>query len=266
MAATSPSSTILTPDSITRRLLHHAATNPSHAAVVSPTLTLSYAELAEQVRTQAGKLRDAGLSRASVVGILCADDTQHLVLCLAATQLGATSITVPTHEAEQTQNNLVKRCGVTHIVDEMLSVIATTSNGNPASNAAEASTAYLLFSTSGTTDDAKLVMQYDSDLVSQAHRHIESTEERFACIASMEHNFSKRHRLYCIAEGATNIFLDPDRESLVDQCLSLKVNVLHLSAFQAHELLAIDGISKLSGIRLKLGGSHVPAPLREQLC
>ena len=81
----------------------------------------------------------------------------------------------------------------------------------------------------------------------------------------MEQNFAKRHRLYCVAAGATNVFLDADQQSLVAQCQSLNVNVLHVSAFQAQELLATPDITALSNIRLKLGGSHVPLPLRELL-
>jgi acyl-coenzyme A synthetase/AMP-(fatty) acid ligase len=265
MAANPASCTTSTPNSIIERLFHHAEVTPSHHAVVTPASTLSYEQLAQLVRAQAEKLCDAGISGNSVIGITCTDDSQHLVLCLAAAYIGATSITVPSHEAEQYQDDLISRCGVTHSVDEKLAVISMSPGSNSGSIPVSAPTACLLFSTSGTTGNAKLVIHYDSDLVAQAHRHIGSEQERFVCLASMEHNFAKRHRLYCVAAGATNIFLDKDRDSLVAQCLSLNVNVLHVSAFQAQELLAIPDISKLSNIRLKLGGSHVPAPLREQL-
>jgi acyl carrier protein len=129
----------------------------------------------------------------------------------------------------------------------------------------QAATACLLFSTSGTTGTPKLVIHHDSDLVAQAHRHVGSPLERFACLASIEHNFAKRHRLYCLAVGATNVFLDDNEENLVAQCQLLNVNVLHVSAFQAQRLLAATDINQLANIRLKLGGSHVPDSLRCQL-
>ena len=244
------------------RLLHYSETDPERDAVVTASFTLSYAQLAQRVLTQVQGLEDAGISSDSVVGIRCPDDSQHLLLCLATLHVGATSFSVPSYESQQAQDSAIDRCGATHVV-----------NGNsvdqlPSDRSAESTPfdeARLLFSTSGTTGKAKLVVHHDSDLVAQAHRHIASKQERFACLASMEHNFAKRHRLYCVAAGASNVFLDAKQESLVDQCRSLDVNVLHVTAYQAQELLATPGINKLSHIRLKLGGSHVPLKLRQQL-
>ena len=48
------------------------------------------------------------------------------------------------------------------------------------------------------------MIHHDCDRVAQAHRHVGSGQERFACVASMEQNFAKRHRRYCVAAGATN--------------------------------------------------------------
>lgn len=241
--------------------------NPLHDAVVTPEVRLSYAELAQLVRAQASEFLDAGITGKSVIGIRCADDTQHLVFCLAAIQVGATSCTIPSHETNEAQQATIDLCGAIHVVDQNLSVSPLSQDYFTESAAVDrvAPQAQLLFSTSGTTGEPKLVVFHDSDLVKQAHRHIGSRQERFVCLASMEHNFVKRHRLYCVAAGATNVILDGDRESLVAQCLSLNVNVLHVSAFQAQELLAIADVNKLSTIRLKLGGSHVPLPLRQQL-
>jgi len=244
------------------RLLHYAETDPARDAVVTASFTLSYAELVQRVLAQVQGLEYAGISSDSVVGIRCPDDTQHLLLCLATLHVGATSFTVPSYESQQAQDSAIDRCGATHVI-----------NGNsvdqlPSDHSAESTPfneARLLFPTSGTTGKPKLVIHHDSDLVAQAHRHIASKQERFACLASMEHNFAKRHRLYCVAAGASNVFLDAKQESLVDQCRSLDVNVLHVTAFQAQELLAAPSINKLSHIRLKLGGSHVPLNLRQQL-
>ena len=254
-------------DTLIERILHQAETNPAHDAVVTPTFTLSYAHLAQLVRAQIIQYKNMGITNNSVIGIKCADDTKHLVLCLAATHFGATTCTIPTYEAETIQNAVISSCGASHVVDENSAVDPMSLDGNIGSAAMEtpAADAALLFSTSGTTGEPKLVIHHDSDLVAQAHRHVGSEQERFACVANMEQNFAKRHRLYCVAAGATNVFLEADQQSLVAQCQSLKVNVLHVSAFQAQELLAIPDISKLSDIRLKLGGSHVPLPLRKQL-
>lgn len=265
MVTTHSSDTVPTPNSLIERLFYHAETNPAHDAVITPTLKLSYAQLTQLVQAQVKKFYDAGISNHSVIGIKCANDTQHLVLCLAATYIGSTTCTIPSHEADQTQNVIIRCCGATDVVDENIAVDPMMPDSNVGSTPMKAPTTCLLFSTSGTTGDPKLVVHHDRDLVAQAHRHIGSEQERFACLASMEYNFAKRHRLYCVAEGATNVFLDADRDSLVAQCQSLNVNVLHVSVFQAQELLATPRISALSNIRLKLGGSHVHVSLRQKL-
>ena len=251
------------PDTLFGRLLDHSAAQPDRDAVVTPTASLSYRQLTEHVRRKITDLEAAGVTADSVVAIDCADDTQHLVICLAAAATGATSVTLPGHDEDIARNALLQNAGVTHVVNQAAQVSPTGATAQPHEKARD--TAQLLFATSGTTGAAKLVIHSDAGLVAQAHRHVETAEQRFVCLASMEHNFAKRHRLYCVATGATNVFIDPDPQSLVEQCLALQANVMHLSAFQAQELLAMPGVGRLAGIRLKLGGSHVPAALRAQL-
>jgi long-chain acyl-CoA synthetase len=254
-------------ETLVSRLMRHARQSPSHEAVATPSLRLSYAELATLVTAQAWRLRDAGVSRDSVVGIACPDDVQHLVLCLAAAAVGAASCSVPSHEGDRQRQDLLERCGVTHRLGPEVAIRP----GDPLAAAAArdlpdgAGEAAVLFSTSGTTGEPKLVRLHSADLVAQAHRHVQSPSERFVCLATMEHNFARRHRLYCVAQGATNVFVDVTPDRLVPQCRALAVSVMHLSAFQAQELLAMPGVEALSGVRLKLGGSHVPLSLRQQL-
>ena len=260
------------PDSLIGRLFHYAKANPAHEAVVTPTFTLSYAQLAELVQIQVKAFNNAGISRHSVIGINCPNDVQHLLLCLSTTYVGATSCTIPSFETVEIQNSVINYCHATTVVNADIALDPMTldqvmlegyAGSTPAITPAEK--AHLLFSTSGTTGEPKLVVHHDSDLVAQAHRHIQNNQERFACLATMEHNFAKRHRLYCVAMGATNVFLDNQQASLVEQCQSLDVNVLHVSAFQAQELLARPDINTLRNIRLKLGGSHASLALRQQL-
>lgn len=250
--------------SLTGRLLSTAIARPEHHAIVTPALTLTYAQLAQLVAVQALELRKHGISADSVVGIHCSDDVRHLILVLATVSIGATSFTMPSHESPAVQRALGQLCSVTDVIDESFCVNLDVAGDAPVRDQHTAG-ALLLFSTSGTTGQAKLVMHGDNDLVAQAHRHIDDSEERFACLGSIEQNFVKRHRLYCIAAGATNVFPDARLDSLVSQCLQLRVNVLHISAFQAQELLSVPGIEALSGLRLKLGGSLVPTALRQKL-
>ena len=254
------------PESLNGRLIHHAETKPDHDAIISPSLKISYFQLKQLIEVQAAIFLQDGISCDSVIGIKCASDIEHLILTLAAISIGATSFTIPSHEEDLVQNAISNNCGATMIVDDNNAIdLKKFANSPNTSRLDSKKTACLLFSTSGTTGAPKIVVHQDIGLVSQAHRHINSEQERFICLASVEHNFVKRHRLYCLAMGATNIFINNKQESLVEECLSLDVNVMHVSAFQAQELLALPNISTLSNLRLKLGGSHVHASLREKI-
>lgn len=247
------------------RLLHYAETTPDHDAVVTPIFSLTYYQLATNVMAQASALKALGVSHTSTVGIHCNDDTQHLVLTLAATYLGATSCTIPSYENLEARQAIQAYCDVTHVLDKSIAIDLEQSPDNIDFTYNQAPASCLLFSTSGSTGKPKLVMHHDTDLVAQAHRHVGSPSERFTCRASMEHNFAKRHRLYCLAVGATNVFLNGELENVVEDCLKLAVNVMHVSAFQAQELLDLPNIKQLAHIKLKLGGSHVPETLRKAL-
>jgi long-chain acyl-CoA synthetase len=253
-------------ETLAGRLMRHARQSPSHEAVVTPRLRLSYAELATRVAAQARRLREAGVSRDAVVGIARTDDVQHLVLCLAAADVGAASCAIPSHDSERQRQDLLDRCGVTQQLGPEVALRPDDPLGSStARDLTAAADPALLFSTSGTTGEPKIVRLHGADLVAQAPRHVQSPSERFACLATMEHNFARRHRLYCVAQGATNVFVDATPDRLVAQLQALAASVLHVSAFQAQELLALPGVEALSGIRLKLGGSHVPLALRQQL-
>ncbi len=253
------------PKSLIGRLLYYSKTKPKHDAIISSKLKISYLQLLKHVQTQASLLKQNGMSSDSVIGIKCSNDIEHFVLSLAAISIGATSFTVPSHEEQEVQKAIATRCGVTDIIDTEDAIDLVKPNYESQETVPDKHLTKILFSTSGTTGVPKIVVHQDIDLVSQAHRHINSSQERFVCLASIEHNFVKRHRLYCLAMGATNIFIENNHETLVDEFLSLEVNVLHVSAFQAQELLGLSNIHDLSKIRLKLGGSHVHTSLREQL-
>ncbi|MBB3047714.1 acyl-coenzyme A synthetase/AMP-(fatty) acid ligase/acyl carrier protein [Litorivivens lipolytica] len=245
------------------RLFYHAKVRPEHTAIACPVRTISYHQLASLVVAQANELRHRGVTAGATLGICCHDDVEHLILCLAGIYCGATTCTIPSHESPAARDALMQRCGASHLIEK--SDVLNTQAEVELPWEAEASQALVLFSTSGTTGEPKLVMHRDSDLVAQAHRHVSSEQERFACLASVEHNFAKRHRLYCVAMGATNVFPGALDDTLVERCSRLQVNVLHVSAFQAQELLALHGWESLTGLRLKLGGSHVAPALRQQL-
>lgn len=250
------------------RLRQHAEQTPEHCAVEHPSIRLSYAQLWRAVAAQSLAFSNTGICTDATLGICCDDDVQHLVATLAGMALGANSCTLPSHQSAVQRAALSKQCGVTHEVgtEQLLGLNPMADGGSDiTASVPEAAEANVLFATSGTTGRPKIVILSAKDLVAQAPRHVQAASERFACRASMEHNFAKRHRLYCVAQGASNVFLDGDAQSLAEQCLEQRVSVLHLSAFQAQELLAAPAHEQLSHLRLKLGGAHVAHGLRARL-
>jgi len=252
------------PETLCDRLRDRARAEPGRPAVVTPSTQLDRAALLARVEGRARDLAAAGVDGSAVVAVACADDLAHLELTLALAELGATSCTLPSHESPEQNARLIERIGA-HFVARASGVERVAAAGGARDAAIDPSRGtHLLFTTSGTTGTPKIVVHTDAGLVAQAHRHARE-DERFCCLAAFEHNFVKRHRLYCVAVGATSVFVDERTADRVVALRALEVTTLHLSAFQAQELLALPDARSLAGLRLKLGGSHVPVELRERL-
>ena len=67
----------------------HATARPDHPAIVACDQTISHAELAEKVRTTAGRLAAAGVAAGDVVGVCLKDTADHLIANFALARLGA---------------------------------------------------------------------------------------------------------------------------------------------------------------------------------
>lgn len=247
-------------NSITECLAQHARERSGQPAVVTSSFQWTYAELTDRVLREASRLAALGVTGQAVLALRCTDDIEHLVQCLAAAELGAHSFAVPEHSSRDEQAAMLARFGASHSVDPS----GVTALGAPPVQPERPRAPCFLLPTSGTTGTAKVVMLRDTDLVVQASRHIQSAGERFACLAGMQHNFAKRHRLYCVAQGATNVFVTGMPSRIAQECRALAIDTLHVSAFQARALIAEPDM-RIPGLRLKLGGSHVPATLRAQL-
>lgn len=243
------------------RLAQHARQRGQQPAIATATRTLNYRELHALVESLARGLMGKGITSNAVVGVACSDEFQHLLLALALMRLGAAQYT-----AALAGDEAPKRLAATAVLDDQaVQDLLAVGHGAVLPEPQAVSPASVYMATSGTSGASKLVCLLDSDLVAQAPRHIVDEAERFACLAHIEHNFSKRHRLYCVAQGATNVFIDAPLASLSEQLSQLAVGTLHLSAYQARELLSAPGLERLASLRLKIGGSHVPLALRQRL-
>ncbi|MEL6430685.1 MAG: fatty acid--CoA ligase family protein [Planctomycetota bacterium] len=245
------------PNPLVECLAQHAREEPARVALVRGGSSVHYASLLERAERAGGELRRASADERSVVGVACTDEIEHLVWTIAAGIVGAASVAIPVHASAEERDATARVCGVTHVaLDDAVRDLGAASRPLSVRGA-------LLFATSGTTGAPKVVVQGAGAIVRQAPRHVDAPDERFACLASVEHNFARRHRLYVLARGATNVFVEGGARGAVGAADAF--TTLHVTAFQAQELLTVDGAAALRGKLLKLGGSHVHGALRERL-
>jgi len=228
-------------------------------AVVSDDVSLDYAGLSALVRTKARTLAAAGIGPGSVVGLEVGGEVDHLVATLALLAMGVRHVTLPTHDPETAKLPLIERAAVTHrLSDGGLETTGTALRG-----ADDEGVVYL--KTSGTTGGMNIVVFTLTQLRQQALRHPEYASERLLRLASIEHNNSKRHRLYCVLNGGTNVFRPECDIDLAAFCLMHGVTCLDISRMHASDLAARNQPERFSGIKLRTGGSAVPIDVRRAI-
>jgi acyl-coenzyme A synthetase/AMP-(fatty) acid ligase len=101
-----------------------------------------------------------------------------------------------------------------------------------------------------------------SQLAAQTHRHADYADERLLRLASVEYNNSKRHRLYCVYAGGTNVFRPAGLRDVAGYCREQRVTCLDVSRMHLADLAARGEIGGLPGIKVRAGGSAVPIDVR----
>lgn len=252
------------------RLGEHAQRRPHHAAVVAPAGSLDYLTLLARVEAGAAFLGAQGLGAGSVVGLTIDDELEHLIATLALLRLGARQIVLATHDAEPLLARIAARVGVACRLlggRDAAPAAGTATLRWPGAAlpaaAPQGATAggQLYLKTSGTTGDMNIVAFDEAQIAAQAERHADYRDERLLRVASIEHNNSKRHRLYCVWAGGTNVFR-PESSDLVDFALRERVSCLDISRMHAADLAATPGAERLAGLKLRTGGSAVPQGVR----
>lgn len=254
----------------------HAKRRPLQAAVVTATETLSYTDLLRRVNAGLGDLRKHGVCPGAVVGLTLDDEVEHLVATLSLMAAGAGQITLATHDAPIQRARLAERVHLTHVISshEMFRIAGTGFIHFPSQNmassaiAAEAPAEHgstLFLKTSGTTGDMNIVAFREDQIAAQAARHDDYSDERLLRLASIEHNNSKRHRLYCLWAGGTNVFRPREVTDIVDFSLRHAVSCLDISRMHASDLAASGNAHELAALKLRTGGSEVPFDVRQRI-
>ena len=254
-----------------RQVQRHAVAPGSRLAVVTPTEAFGYAELARRVESAAAALQAAGVTAGSHVGILVSHEVDHLVASLALLALGTGQVTLASHDSPSLRDTIARRIGATHIVvagDHEVpdGVIRIGWPLPPSADGLSGDASGTVFlKTSGTTGDMNIVAFTEQMLADQSFRHPEYAEERLLRLAAIEHNNSKRHRLYCVWQGGTNVFRPSGELDIAGFCRRHAVTCLDISRMHASDLAARGNREALVGVRLRTGGSAVPIDVRRAI-
>lgn len=228
-------------------------------AVVSDALELSYEALLQRVAARQAALATAGIAAGEVVGLEIADEVDHLVNSLALIELGTRHVTLPSHDPATAKEELADRVQANWII--RASEIARSDRGATAVRG----DGMIYLKTSGTTGGMNIIAFSAAQLTEQAARHPEYASERLLRLAAIEHNNSKRHRLYCAIMGGTNVFRPHGDFDVAEFCARHGVTCLDISRMHASDLAARGGLGRFDGVKLRTGGSAVPIDVRRAI-
>ena len=186
--------------------------------------SLTFSDVRNVALDLATQLHRLGIRRGDIVGLSVKDEINNFLTTISLLILGTSQVVLASHDPTPLKLQLKQKLGVSRVVDDRVisGLLRKTSRirsrTNP--NYWEAEMGNLILKTSGSVNQAKLVPTPFSSLVLQADQHAFYRDSRFLRLASIEHNNSRRHRLYCFFNGGTNLF----RRSEVD---ALDVNYVN---------------------------------------
>lgn len=250
------------------RLREHG-TRAGRQAVVTAGTSLDWPELVARVEREIGALQAAGIGPGATVGLSIADELEHFVASLALIGAGAWQIALATHDTAEEREQVAARARVTHVLlgqggEPRTGVVPHLDWPLPTGIPVDVPEGGVFLRTSGTTGSSNIVPLTGADLLVQAARNPEYVDGRLLRPASIEHNNSKRHRLYCAAMGGTNVFRPEGPYDLAAFCGQAGVTTLDLALMQAADLAAVPRRG-LEQVDVRVSGSAVPFEIRHRI-
>jgi len=255
---------------IVSRLRDYADSEPGEA-VVADGLSLGWSEFLARVGAGASALQAVGVGPGTTVGLSIADELEHLIACLSLLCTGAWQVTLATHDTDAERAAIARSAGVTHVL-----VGAPSEHAVPgvvvhiwplhgvAAGLPDVPEGGVMLRTSGTTGAANIVPLTGEQLCVQAERNVEYAGGRLLRTASIEHNNSKRHRLYCLALRGTNVLAPTAGTDVAAYCVRHGVTTLDLALMQAADLAA-QPRPGLERVGIRVSGSAVPYQVRRRV-
>lgn len=265
-----------------RMIERRALTAPDAVSVIADDSRISLGELIAEARARAADFAASGLMPGEVVAISLKDQVLHLVVSLALMRLGCPHVILPTFEPRPYRAALARRCGAVAVVTQSaddgfdgIPAIVVDAARSPRSYADRAlpsmpadDAVCMYVASSGSTGQPKVVPITHEQLYLQSKAfHPSAGQEIFYRASGIEFNNAKRHRLYVLLAGGTNLLVDQAQPDIVAICAHHEVTLLGLSQPQIAGLLA--RAHGRSGVlppftQLRMGGATVSRELRRQ--
>ena len=249
-----------------------AEQHPTRPALVTRDRQLTFSQLVGQVDQSAAALVAAGLGPGDTVGLSIRDVIEHLVACLGLLAAGTTQVALSTFDPEKARESLGRAAGVNVVLfDDSPRVpvdirpLRWSDLDQKHRSPISTGEGRLLLRTSGTTGIGKLVSYNETQLALQARDTGQYEGHRYFRPASVEHNNGKRHRLYCVFAGGTNVFRPPSDADLALSCSEFGVSLLDLSLMHAEDLIRRDDRKAFHHMSIRTAGSALPFRTRRLL-
>jgi acyl-CoA synthetase (AMP-forming)/AMP-acid ligase II len=286
-------------------LAHHATRTPDKAVTVFEGAVTTYGEMATRVAALAGGLRERGVGRSDVVGLLSYNCPEFLETLFAANYLGAIAMPINWRLAPPEVRYILEHSEARALVcDESLVDLANDATKGmeatllracvtqPAPGgwtaladlraeprreshaAVAADDVHRLMYTSGTTGHPKGVMLTHANLAWKNLAHViefgfTSADLGLACGPLYHVGALDLTTTSLIAAGATTIIHRAfDAGAVVDELERSRVTTVWLAPAMVNAIMALPGIERrdLSSVRVVInGGEKMPIPLIERL-
>jgi pyochelin synthetase len=281
------------PGDLTGAFLAHALEHPEWPAVIGSTGVMTYGELRRRALSVAAWLRERGVGRDQLVGLVMARGMEQLVGILGTVLAGAAYLPVDVGLPAARREYLLADAGVRYVLtnrpdvatgrDVLVLDAAVAAIEGPAADvpdlpdASPDDLAYVLY-TSGSTGEPKGVMisrrSVDNTVADCNNRFGITPADRFFGISAFNFDLSVWDVFGALRAGAAVVLSDADRatdsDHWLERCAATGVTVWNsVPAFVAllHEAAADHGVEALGTLRLvMMSGDRIPPALPIALC
>lgn len=259
---------------VIQRLNYFAQQQGEGIAIKTEHRESTYNQVVNEVANIMFYLSNNGITSKSIAGIALENEFDHFIVTLALFGLGAGQIIVPMHESILQHKEIVDQVQMTDLIldnitgirdvnivqynrpdylDSFLTIPESECEGR------------IFFKTSGTTSRPNIIELSESQFVLQALQRPEYLNETLLCLASIEYNNAKRHRLYSLIHGGINVFKPEGTFDVVNYVIEKNITCLNISRIHASDLVKHAYAKNLSNLKVCTGGSAIPYSLRNAI-